>query len=125
MTAEALPGVDFTPETFTPEADRYAHQPCSGVHVTVRDRARFEPVRTGLAIARALRSLYARVWEFDKLNRLLVEAETMKAIDRGLPVATIVETYRSELTAFATKREKYLLYSAGACAPLPPLDASH
>jgi len=122
MTAEALPGVDFASETFTPEADRYAHQRCSGVHVTVRDRARFEPVRTGLAIARALRSLYTRLWEFDKLNRLLVDAEAMKAIDSGLPLSTVVETYRSELTAFATKREKYLLYSA--CAPVTPLDSS-
>jgi uncharacterized protein YbbC (DUF1343 family) len=122
MTAEALPGVDFASDTFTPEADRYVHQRCNGVHVTVRDRARFEPVRTGLAIARALRSLYTRVWEFDKLNRLLVDAEVMKAIDSGLPLSTVVETYRSELTAFATKREKYLLYSA--CAPVTPLDSS-
>jgi uncharacterized protein YbbC (DUF1343 family) len=117
VTAEALPGVGFAPETFTPDADRYARQRCSGVHVTVRDRAQFEPVRTGLAIARALRSLYAREWEFDKLDRLLVAPEAMRAIDKGLPVASIVETYQNELTAFAFKREKYLLYSAGACGP--------
>jgi uncharacterized protein YbbC (DUF1343 family) len=122
VTAEALSGVGFAPETFTPAADRYAHQRCSGVHITVRDRARFEPVRTGLAIARALRSLYTREWEFEKLDRLLVDADAMKAIDSGLPMATIVETYRSELAAFATKREKYLLYGAGACAPVTPLE---
>ncbi|MCL2448996.1 MAG: DUF1343 domain-containing protein, partial [Polyangiaceae bacterium] len=45
-----LPGVVFTPETFTPTADPYAGQACSGIHVRVVDRAAFEPVRTGLAI---------------------------------------------------------------------------
>ncbi len=118
VAADALPGVSFAPEAFTPGADRYAGQVCGGVHVTVTDRARFEPVRLGLAVARELRRLYPRDWEFDKLDRLLMHREAMSAIDAGLPVASIVETYRVELAAFLTKREKYLLY--GTCrSPAP------
>jgi uncharacterized protein YbbC (DUF1343 family)/CubicO group peptidase (beta-lactamase class C family) len=119
LTADALPGVAFTPEVFTPATDRYAGQSCGGIHVTVGERARFEPVRTGLAIARALRRLYPQAWEFPKVDRLLVHPDAMKAIDGGLPLDAVVDTYRPELAAFITKREKYLLYGTGACpAPL-------
>jgi uncharacterized protein YbbC (DUF1343 family) len=119
LAADGLEGVAFAPETFTPKSDRYKGQLCGGVHVTVRDRSRFEPVRTGLAIARELRHLYPREWEFDKLGRLLVHPETMRAIDGALPLASIVETYRVELAAFVAKRDKYLLYAAGACPSAP------
>jgi uncharacterized protein YbbC (DUF1343 family) len=124
VKADGLEGVVFVPETFTPEADRYAGQLCKGIHVTVRDRSRFEPVQTGLAIARELRRLYPREWEFAKLDRLLVHPEAMRAIDAGLPLASIVETYRTELGAFLTKREKYLLYGAGDCAAEPGRSSS-
>ncbi|HZU83199.1 MAG TPA: exo-beta-N-acetylmuramidase NamZ domain-containing protein [Polyangiaceae bacterium] len=118
VAADALPGVAFAPEAFTPAADRFAGQPCGGVRVTVLDRAQFEPVRTGLAIARELRRLYPRQWEFDKLDRLLVHPQTMRALDAALPLASIVDTYRLELAAFAAKREKYLLYGTRRCADL-------
>jgi uncharacterized protein YbbC (DUF1343 family) len=127
LAAEALPGVTFVPETFTPEArtdlvgrrgpsPAYAGQVCHGVHVTVTDRAQFEPVRTGLAIARALRHAYRSEWDYDKLDRLVGNADVVKAIDAGLPLASIVDTYRDQLAAFVSKREKYLLYSDRGCA---------
>jgi hypothetical protein len=68
-----------------------------------------------LAIARELRRLYPREWDFAKLDRLLVHPDAMQAIDRGLTPAEIVATFRVELSAFAAKREKYLLYVAGDC----------
>ena len=119
LASESLPGVTFSLEAFTPSSDRYAGQPCRGVHVVVRDRAQFEPVRTGLAIARALRRLHPHEWDFGKLDRLVGDARVIKAIDDGLPLAAIVDTYRAELAAFVNKREKYLLYDEGGCAPNP------
>jgi uncharacterized protein YbbC (DUF1343 family) len=110
IASEALPGVTMEPEIFTPDADKYAGHACNGIHLTVTERSRFVPVRTGLAIARALRRAYAGRWEFAKLDRLLVHPETMRAIDRGAPLDVIVATYQAELAAFAVKREKYLLY---------------
>ncbi|HXN31923.1 MAG TPA: exo-beta-N-acetylmuramidase NamZ domain-containing protein [Polyangiaceae bacterium] len=115
LDAERLPGVAFEPETFTPEAEPYAHTLCRGVRVTVVDRSQFEPVRAGLAIARALHSLYAHNWELGKLDRLLVHPEAVKAIDAGRSLAAIAETYRAEQAAFAVKRQKYLLYGDGPC----------
>jgi uncharacterized protein YbbC (DUF1343 family)/CubicO group peptidase (beta-lactamase class C family) len=115
LAAEDLPGVAIQPEIFTPTDDRYAGHACSGVHLTITERSRFPAVRTGLAIARALRRLYPRTWEFAKLDRLLVHPDTMRAIDRGAPLEAIVATYQGELTAFAAKREKYLLYRDRDC----------
>jgi uncharacterized protein YbbC (DUF1343 family) len=115
MTADGLGGVAFAPELFTPQADRYAGQACGGIHISVRDRGHFEPVQTGLAIARELRRLYPQEWELAKLDRLLVHPEAIRAIDAGLPLDSIVETYRSELALFIVKREKYLLYGIGDC----------
>jgi uncharacterized protein YbbC (DUF1343 family) len=117
LAGESLPGVAFSPEAFTPQTDRYAGQSCGGVRLVVSDRRRFEPVRTGLAIARALRRLYPRAWEFAKVDRLLVHPDTMKALDSGAPLDAVVDTYRAELAAFMTKRDKYLLYGTVACPP--------
>jgi uncharacterized protein YbbC (DUF1343 family) len=117
LASEALPGVEFAREAFTPSVDRYAGQRCHGVHVAVRDRERFEPVRTGLAIARAIRRLYPRDWDFAKLDRLVGDPRIMSAIDAGLPLTAITDTYRTELAAFANRREKYLLYGERGCAP--------
>jgi uncharacterized protein YbbC (DUF1343 family) len=115
LTAENLAGVDVQPALFIPTADPYSGRACNGVHLTVTDRSRFEPVRTGLAIARALWRMYPRAWEFEKLDRLLVHPETMRAIAAGLPLDAIVATYRDELASFTTKREKYLLYGSRDC----------
>jgi uncharacterized protein YbbC (DUF1343 family) len=117
LAAEALPGVVFAPEAFTPRADRYAGQPCHGVHVVVRDRARFEPVRTGLAIARALRRLHPHDWDSARLEGLVGDEAVVKAVDAGLPLAAIVDTYKAGLAAFVNRREKYLLYGDRECAP--------
>ena len=117
---EGLAGVSFAPETFVPDADRYAHERCGGVRITVGDRSAFEPVRTGLAIARELRRLHPQKWDFGKLDRLLVHPETLRAIDAGLPLAAIEETYRAEVGAFASKRAKYLLYGSGGCEVSSP-----
>ncbi len=118
LAADDLPGVRFEATTFTPDADRYANEACGGVRVVVVDRARFEPVQTGLAIARELRRLHRQEWEFEKLSRLLVHPAAMRAIDAGLPLASIAETYRAELAAFMAKREKYLLYASTDCVPV-------
>jgi len=115
LAAESLAGVTFTPEAFTPRADRYTGQPCRGVHVAVGERDRFEPVRAGLAIARALRRLHPRDWDFAKLAGLVGDPAVVDAIDAGLPLAAIVEKYEAGRAAFASRREKYLLYGGREC----------
>jgi uncharacterized protein YbbC (DUF1343 family) len=126
LAAEDLPGVVLAPTVFTPTVEPYAGRECHGLHLAVTDRSRFEPVRTGLAIARALHRSYPEAWASAKLDRLLVHPETMRALTAGLPLDAIVATYRDELAAFMTKRQKYLLYGSHDCTPptAPQQDAA-
>jgi uncharacterized protein YbbC (DUF1343 family) len=76
----------------------------------VTDRARFDPVRTGIAIAMDLRTLHQKDWHFDDLNRLLANRAALDAIGQNKTLAEIEATWDKDLQAFRAKREKYLLY---------------
>ncbi|MGZ7080938.1 MAG: exo-beta-N-acetylmuramidase NamZ domain-containing protein, partial [Thermoanaerobaculia bacterium] len=58
MNSLHLPGIWFEPARFTPDASIYADEECGGVRLLVMNRKRFEPVRTGLALAMALLRMY-------------------------------------------------------------------
>ena len=105
-----LPGVAFVPVEFTPEASKFAGERCGGVNIIVTDRARFEPVRTGVAIARALQGDYAGTWAIDAYDRLLVSTATLEAIRAGRPYAAIEALWRNDLGAFQRRRTAFLLY---------------
>jgi uncharacterized protein YbbC (DUF1343 family)/CubicO group peptidase (beta-lactamase class C family) len=114
LTGEGLGGVSFAPIAFTPTEDRYAGKACHGVRVVIRDRAQFEPVQLALAIARVLRRMYPD-WQFVKLGPMLAAPEAMAAIDAGKPLVAIEDTFKAELAAFRSKRDKYLLYDSAVC----------
>jgi uncharacterized protein YbbC (DUF1343 family) len=107
-----LPGVTFSAATFTPQAAPFRGERCGGVRVTLTDRARFEPVRLGVALALALRGLYPRAWHVGDLYKLLAHRPSVDAITQGLPLADVEATWAGDLAAFRAKREKYLLYRA-------------
>lgn len=113
MLASALgrePGVAFAKTTFTPTSSMYRGERCGGVRVSVTDRARFDPVRTGVAIAAALHAKYPE-WKIDRLAPMLGSATALGAIRAGKSADDVVATWTSELDAFRKKREPYLLYS--------------
>ena len=105
-----LPGVAFVPIAFTPDASKFASERCGGVNVIVTDRARFEPVRTGMEIALALQRRYRGTWEIDAYDRLLVSAATLDAIRDGQPFATIQARWQQDLDDFRHRRAAFLLY---------------
>lgn len=105
-----LPGVVFVPVRFTPEASKFAGERCGGVNVIVTDRARFEPVRTGLEIALALQRGYRGTWEIEAYQRLLVSAATLEGIRAGRPFEELQARWRGELEDFLRRRAAYLLY---------------
>jgi uncharacterized protein YbbC (DUF1343 family)/CubicO group peptidase (beta-lactamase class C family) len=105
-----LDGVVFAPTDFTPRQTVYSGQLCHGVRLEVRDRQHFAPVRTGIAIALALRRLYPDAWHADRLNQIVGNAAVTDAILAEKPLADIEAMWSAELAAFRDKREKYLLY---------------
>jgi uncharacterized protein YbbC (DUF1343 family) len=71
LNQKNLPGVRFVPVRFTPTTSKCANEPCGGVNLVVTDRVKLQPVRTGIEIALALRSLYLEEWQASKYLTLL------------------------------------------------------
>jgi uncharacterized protein YbbC (DUF1343 family) len=105
-----VPGLAFDATSFTPRAAVHAGKACRGIRLHVTDRNAFMPVRSGVAIALALRELHPGEWEIDKMDRLLQKKEAVEAIKAGKPVTEIEATWTKDLEAFRAKRERFLLY---------------
>jgi uncharacterized protein YbbC (DUF1343 family) len=110
LRAAKLPGVTFVPVQFTPTASKFRGEPCAGVQVAITDWATFEPVRTGIHVACALRALHADSWDVMKLDWLLKHASTHDAILAGTAADTIVATWAKELDLFRLRKKPFLLY---------------
>jgi uncharacterized protein YbbC (DUF1343 family) len=110
LTAMGLPGIEFAPVHFTPDASTFAGEPCQGVRFTLTDRDRFEAVRTGLAIATVLRHDYREQWQTERYIRLLGNDAALDALLEGGSAADIEARYAADLEAFAKRRAHYLLY---------------
>ena len=105
-----LPGVEFTPVHFTPDASTYANEDCHGVRFTLTDRDRFDPLATGLAIAALLLHDYPAEWQPDRYIRLLGNEAALETLLAGGSVADIETAWSAGLTRFLERRAAYLLY---------------
>ncbi len=105
-----LPGINFTPVSFTPDASKFAGELCNGVTFTITDRSQFDSVRTGLEIALTLRGLWKQDWEVDAIDRLLGNEAVLDAIRLGRPYVEIASIYHDGLTEFLRRRASFLIY---------------
>jgi uncharacterized protein YbbC (DUF1343 family) len=105
-----LPGLRFTPITFTPASSKFAKEPCQGVYIVVTDRAAIQPTRTGLTIAWHLRRLFGDKYELDKLHTLLKSKPTLDRLRAAADPSELPATWRDDLARFRATREKYLVY---------------
>ena len=76
----------------------------------VDKRASFEPVRTGIAIAIALRKLFGEQWNAARLHRMIGDPVVTAAILKPSRLAEVEALFKDDLDAFRPKRLKYLLY---------------
>jgi uncharacterized protein YbbC (DUF1343 family) len=110
LNAASVPGARFVPIRFTPTASKFAGEACQGVNVIVVNWAQFDPLRTGLEVARTLRRLHPGQWDAPAYDRLLLDAATWQAVSDGRTTAEIMDVYREELEQFKQRRGKWLLY---------------
>ncbi len=110
LSETGMPGVRFRAVVFTPKASVFRDQRCEGISLTITDREAFEPLRTGLEIARQLRILYPQAWKAGRYDRLLGNQQVLEAILAGKTVAEIESIYRPALEEFRRRRSRYLLY---------------
>lgn len=94
---------------------------CGGVQVHVKDRNRFEPYLTGIAVISGARSLYPGLfqwqnppyeYEFEKIPIEIIcgGAEIPDMIEHDAPWDQIRQSWQNDLDDFIRLREPYLLY---------------
>jgi uncharacterized protein YbbC (DUF1343 family) len=110
MMKQDLPGVRFVPLKLTPSASTHTNKPCDGVQLLVDDWSRFQPVRTGLALACTLQRLYPDDWKLDRYDTLLVHKSTFEGLKRGDPWQGLEKSWQADLEKFKERRQKVLLY---------------
>jgi uncharacterized protein YbbC (DUF1343 family) len=110
LNAKGLPGVRFIPTRFTPNASKFAGEVCGGVQILITDRNKFIPVRTGLEIALALRTLYLEEWEASRYLTLLASRSAMDGLLAGEEYAALAKRWSADLRGFNQARSAFLLY---------------
>jgi uncharacterized protein YbbC (DUF1343 family) len=110
LRAARLPGVEFAAVDFMPDADPHRGKQCHGITATVTDPLAFEPVLTGLSLARGIWRQHTREWQTHKLMRLVGNQAVVQALFRGASVAELERLWRSELESFRERRARFLRY---------------
>ena len=110
LNGARLPGVRFVPARFTPRASVHQGTECGGVNVIITDRARFEPITTGLEMAAQILKLYPKDFAVEKFNRLLVNQKIFDAFKQGSEGRALRQIWETDLAEFRAVRRKYLLY---------------
>ncbi|MEQ1841787.1 MAG: DUF1343 domain-containing protein, partial [Verrucomicrobiales bacterium] len=111
LNEEGIPGIDFLPTRFTPDASVSEGEDCAGVRFFITDRDRFRPLDLGIAIMRNVHSQYEGTFNLEeKGNILLRDPETLDLILRGATLEEIREAWQPGLNEFLKRREAFLLY---------------
>ncbi|MBC8101955.1 MAG: DUF1343 domain-containing protein, partial [Cytophagales bacterium] len=110
LNAKNLPGIRFIPIRFTPNASKFAGEVCGGVQILITDRNKFIPVKTGLEIALALRTLYLEQWEASRYMVLLANRSAMDGLLAGEEYAKLAKRWTADLRDFSQSRAAFLLY---------------
>jgi len=104
------PGVRVLPIRFTPNGSKFKGEECHGLSFVITDWNEFRSFEFGLTIAHALRKLYPKEWETDKLLRLLGNKEVLQQINDGKDVKEILAGIEKDLAKFRERRKEFLLY---------------
>ena len=115
LNAMALPGVQFRPTWFTPTFSKHAGKACAGVQLHVDDRAAFRPVRTSIAVLKALHDQHPTDFAFlagepPFFDRLAGVPWLRDAIAHGDTVDAIEARWMPALEQFRAMRQRHLLY---------------
>jgi uncharacterized protein YbbC (DUF1343 family) len=117
-----LPGVFFRPIFFLPTFQKYAGKLCGGVQLHVTDREKFRPLKTAVAVLKAIKDLYPNYFSWKKppyeYEKKLLPIDILAGTDRlridieeGTDLKTMARRWDHELREFDKKiRRKYLLY---------------
>jgi uncharacterized protein YbbC (DUF1343 family) len=110
LNSLGLKGVRFVPFRFTPTASAFKDKECGGVQILLTDRDAFDPLETGLSIARELKNLFGNKFDLDKVNNLLFNKDVLAKVKATTAPTTYRPLWQKDLDDFLARRAKYLLY---------------
>jgi uncharacterized protein YbbC (DUF1343 family) len=105
-----ISGLLFGATDFTPSADLYRGQKCSGVAIRVEDDRAARSMTLGLEIAALLKTLYPEHFDAAKLLWLTGNAQTVRQLQEGVGTQQIMASWDRDLRVFELLRRKYFLY---------------
>ena len=122
LNALELPGVHFRPALFEPTFHKHARMPCGGCQIHVTDRSTFRAVLTGVALVAAFHEAgpSAFLWrdppyEYEHtippIDILYGSSALRTDIASGVNLTTISDRWTTDIEAFLTIRQRFLLYS--------------
>jgi uncharacterized protein YbbC (DUF1343 family) len=103
-------GVRFIPIVFTPTASTYRGVECQGVAIFITERVKVRPVALGLGLAYALRRLYPREWEAQRMLGLLANREVHALLIEGADLQRLLDRCARDERAFRQRRKRFLIY---------------
>ncbi len=109
-----IAGVRFAAVSL-PIADDENHYPFHGqtieaVRMEVVDRTALDSPELGLELITAMHALYPTQFEWKRAGRLIANAQTMAALERGDDPRVIAAAWKAALESFSARRANYLLY---------------
>jgi SSS family transporter len=114
LEARKIPGMKFSATRFTVIDDEnhypFHGQEIEGVSIAATDRKVLDAPEMGIELIAALHKLYPSEFKMAKAQTLVVNAETMAELERGIDPRVIAQGWQAELAAFEAKRAKYLIY---------------
>ena len=121
LNAQNLSGVYFRSCVFRPTFQKHGDVSCGGVQIHVLDRELFEPVITGIAMAKIAYDMYPNdfawkeppyeyVYDKNPFDVIAGTARIREAFEQGTALTEIEESWQPGLSEFEQTREAFLLY---------------
>ena len=107
---QGVPGARAYARKLKPRGSVFQGKVIDGVQFSVTNRDSFEPTRFGLAIAIALRDLYADEVDFSRTEKLIGNRLVVDGLTQGLDMQAILGRQADALTEFLARRSRFLLY---------------
>ena len=116
LTARRIPGVTFTPTTFSVAEDSnhypFHGQTIGGIDIALTAGARdtLDSPELGIEVLSALQHLYPARFDLAKAATLVANVNTMQSLANKEDPRAIAAAWANELNDFNRRRQPYLLY---------------
>lgn len=123
LAGRDVAGVAFREAYFTPTFNKHVGKVCGGVQVHIVDPRAIDPVRVGVEMLVAAKSIYSAFqWRYDTydparpywIDKLTGSTRLRDQITAGADVETVIGAWKDELAAFDAARKPFLIYGGPA-----------